>query len=100
MRASSATLRSRDTAYRSIARSMACSARRSARRILGSAYERRSATYQGEEAKGRMALLLQRTGAEQRARAIFVEIRKSVERDPAFYRRAQRDWYEIARRHA
>jgi hypothetical protein len=47
-----------------------------------------------------MALLLQRTGAEQRARAIFAEIRKSVERSPSFYRRAQREWYEIARRHA
>jgi hypothetical protein len=65
-----------------------------------SAYERLSATYPGEEAKGRMALLLQRTGAEQRARAIFAEIRKSVERGPAFYRRAQREWCEIARRHA
>ena len=65
-----------------------------------SAYERLSATYPGEEAKGRMALLLQRTGAEQRARAIFAEIRKSVERGPAFYRQAQREWYEIARRYA
>jgi hypothetical protein len=65
-----------------------------------SAYERLSATFPGEEVKSRMALLLQRTGAEQRARAIFVEIRKSVERAPAFYRRAQREWYEIARRHA
>ena len=64
------------------------------------AYERLSAKYPGEEAKGRMALLLQRTGAEQRARAIFAEIRISVERSPAFYRRAQREWYEIARRHA
>ena len=65
-----------------------------------SAYERLCATYPGEEAKGRMALLLKRTGAEQRAGAIFAEIRKSVERSPAFYRRAQREWYEIARRHA
>ena len=65
-----------------------------------SAYERLCATYPGEEAKGRMALLLQRTWAEQRAGTIFAEIRKSVERGPAFYRRAQREWYEIARRHA
>jgi hypothetical protein len=64
-----------------------------------SAYERLSASYPGEEAKARMALLLQRTGGEQRARAIFAEIRKSVERGPAFYRRAQREWYEMARRH-
>ena len=63
-----------------------------------SAYERLSATYPGEEAKGRMALLLQRTGAEQQAYAIFAEIRKSVERAPTFYRRAQREWYELARR--
>jgi hypothetical protein len=47
-----------------------------------------------------MALLLHRTGAEQRARAMFAEISKSVERGPAFYHRAQREWYEIARRHA
>ena len=65
-----------------------------------SAYERLCATYPVEEAKGRMALLLQKTGAKQRARAIFADIRKSVERGPAFYRRAQREWYEIARRHA
>jgi len=65
-----------------------------------SAYERLSATYPREEAKGRLALLLRRTGAEQRARAIFAEIGKSVERSPAFYRRAQREWCEIARRHA
>jgi hypothetical protein len=64
-----------------------------------SAYERLSASYPGEEAKSRMALLLQRTRAEQRARAIFAEIRKSVEGSPAFYRRAQREWYEIARHH-
>jgi hypothetical protein len=63
-----------------------------------SAYERLSASYPGEEVKSRMALLLQRTGAEPRARAIFAEIRKSVERSPAFYRRAQREWYDIARR--
>jgi hypothetical protein len=63
------------------------------------AYERLSASYPGEEAKSRMALLLHRTGAEQRARAIFAEIRKSVERGPTFYRRAQREWYELARRH-
>jgi hypothetical protein len=63
------------------------------------AYERVSARYPGEEAKSRMALLLHRTGAEQQARAIFAEICKSVERGPAFYRRAQREWYEIARRH-
>ena len=61
--------------------------------------ERLSATYPGGEAKGRMALLLQRM-AEQQARVMFAEIRKSVERGPAFYRRAQREWYEIARRHA
>jgi hypothetical protein len=39
-------------------------------------------------------------GAEQRAHSIFAEIRKSVERGPAFYRRAQREWDEIARHHA
>jgi hypothetical protein len=63
------------------------------------AYERLCATYPGEEAKGRMALLLVKTGAEERARATFAEIRKSIERGPAFYRRAQREWYDLARRY-
>lgn len=64
------------------------------------AYERLRTIYPGEEVKGRMALLLLKTGSEQRARALFAEIRKSVERGPAFYRRAQRDWYQVARRYA
>jgi hypothetical protein len=64
------------------------------------AYERLCTIYPGEEAKSRMALLLLKTGSEQRARALFAEVRKSVERGPAFYRRAQRDWYQVARRHA
>jgi hypothetical protein len=64
------------------------------------AYERLSGISPGEEVKGRMALLLLKTGSEQRAREIFAEIRKSVERGPAFYRRAQRDWYQVARRYA
>lgn len=64
------------------------------------AYEQLSATHPGEEAKGRMALLLVKTGAEERARSVFAEIRKSVERSPAFYRRAQREWYDLARRYA
>jgi hypothetical protein len=64
------------------------------------AYERLCTVYPGEEAKSRMALLLLKTGAEQSARAMFAEIRKSVERGPAFYRRAQRDWYQVARRYA
>jgi hypothetical protein len=64
------------------------------------AYERLCTIYPGEEAKSRMALLLFKSGAEQRARELFAEIRKSVERGPAFYRRAQRDWYQVARRYA
>src|SRR5258707_4261134 len=64
------------------------------------AYERLSTIYPGEEVKGRMALLLLKPGSEQRARALFPEIRKSEERAPAFYRGRPRDWHQARRAHA
>lgn len=61
-------------------------------------YEAVARYFAGEEAKCRHALLLQKTGATDRAREIFRAIVRSVERGPAHYRRAQRDWLEMARR--
>jgi hypothetical protein len=52
----------------------------------------------GEEARCRLALLLQKTGRVAEARALFEEVVRSVERASKIYRRSERDWYEVARR--
>ena len=52
----------------------------------------------GEEARCRLALLLQKTGRVAEARALFEQVVRSVERAGKVYYRAERDWYEVARR--
>jgi len=53
------------------------------------------------EAKGRMALLLQRTGAEQQAgRDLRRDPQIGRTRAPRFIAERSGEWYEIARRHA
>jgi hypothetical protein len=54
--------------------------------------------YPGEEARCRLALLLQKTGRVAEARTLFEEVVRSVERASKFYRRTERDWNEVARR--
>jgi hypothetical protein len=54
--------------------------------------------YPGEEARCRRALLLQKTGRVAEARAMFEDVVRSVDRASKIYRRAERDWYEVARR--
>ena len=54
--------------------------------------------YPGEEARCRLALLLQKTGRVAEARAHFQQVVRSVERASKLYYRAERDWYEVARR--
>lgn len=53
--------------------------------------------FTGEEARCRYAMLLQKTGAEDAARALFAEILKSLDGAPHHYRRAQKQWGNIAR---
>jgi hypothetical protein len=53
--------------------------------------------YPGEEARIRYALLLQRLGHVDEARAEFEAVVTSVETAPKTYFRAQRDWYNVAR---
>ena len=52
--------------------------------------------YPGEEARCRYALLLQKLGQVDEARAQFSEVKRSVERASKVYFRAQRDWYQVA----
>ena len=53
--------------------------------------------YPGEEARIRYALLLQRLGHVDEARAEFEAVVTSVETAPKTYFRAQRDWYNVAK---
>ncbi len=53
--------------------------------------------YPGEEARCRYALLLQRLGHVEEARAEFERVIASVETAPKSYFRAQRDWYNVAK---
>ena len=56
-----------------------------------------SGYYPGEEARVRHALLLQRLGHVEEARAEFEQVVTSVETAPKTYFRAQRDWYNVAK---
>jgi len=60
-------------------------------------YEALAGYYPGEEARCRYALLLQRLGEVEEARAMFRRVVDSVESAPKTYFRAQRDWYNVAR---
>lgn len=63
-------------------------------------YEAVAAGYPGEEARVRHGLLLKRDGQLDAARAVFAETLKRSRLAPAYYRRAQREWIEIAKREA
>ena len=62
-------------------------------------YEKILPKYPGEEARCRYALLLQKLGQTERAARVFREILESVKGAPGYYRRRQREWTAIARRH-
>ncbi|MEE8439653.1 MAG: tetratricopeptide repeat protein [Micropepsaceae bacterium] len=54
--------------------------------------------FAGEEARCRYALLLQKSGETDRAQELFSEVVKLTIDGPSHYRRAQREWREIAKR--
>jgi hypothetical protein len=54
--------------------------------------------YPGQEARCRYAMLLLRSGRADEARRMFGEICQLIEYGPRHQRRAQRAWYDIARR--
>ncbi len=61
-------------------------------------YDKLVRYFAGEEARCRYALLLHKRGEATRAREIFTEIVKLTDSAPSHYRRAQREWREIAKR--
>jgi hypothetical protein len=52
----------------------------------------------GEEVRCRYALLLKELGRDDDAKAAFEEILMKVKVSPRFYRKAQREWIQIAKR--
>lgn len=61
-------------------------------------YRRLVPYYSGEEARARFALLLEKTGAHDESRAVYQEIVKLLDSAPSRYRKAQREWGDIARK--
>lgn len=61
-------------------------------------YQALIAYYPGQEARCRYALLLQQSGHGEEARHLFDEICQLIEYGPRHQRRAQRQWYDLARR--
>jgi hypothetical protein len=61
-------------------------------------YQALAVYYPGQEARCRYALLLLRNGRADEARRMFGEICQLIEYGPRHQRRAQREWYDIAKR--
>jgi hypothetical protein len=61
------------------------------------AYRKLAPLFPGEEARCRYAMLLQKLGRTDEARELFREIVKSLDGAPGHYRRAQREWGNIAK---
>jgi hypothetical protein len=61
------------------------------------AYRKVVPVFPGEEARCRYAMLLQKFGRNDEARGLFQEIVKSLDGAPRHYRRAQKEWGDIAR---
>ncbi len=60
-------------------------------------YRKLTRYFAGEEARCRYAMMMQKTGAIDEARTVFREIVKSLDGAPRHYRRAQKEWGDIAR---
>jgi hypothetical protein len=63
-----------------------------------SEYEAVCAYYAGAEARCRYAMLLQQAGRTQQARQLFAEVVRGVDKAGGPFKRAQREWYDIAKR--
>jgi hypothetical protein len=62
-------------------------------------YESVAPRYAGEEAKVRLALLLEKTGQTERAQNIFREVVETGRDAPSYYRSRQGDWFKVAKQH-
>jgi hypothetical protein len=62
-------------------------------------YESVAPRYAGEEAKVRLALLLEKSGQEGRAQQIFREVVETGRQAPRYYSARQGDWLKVAKQH-
>jgi hypothetical protein len=60
-------------------------------------YESLAGYYPGAEAKCRYAMMLKKSGDIGRARVLFAEVVKALDRAGRAYIRDQRDWYDLAK---
>jgi hypothetical protein len=60
-------------------------------------YEAVSRYFAGAEARCRYALLLRQTGHAQQAKQLFQEVVRAVDKAGGPFKRAQREWYDIAK---
>jgi hypothetical protein len=60
-------------------------------------YEAVSRYFAGAEARCRYALLLQQAGEARRAHELFQEVVRAIDKAGGPFKRAQREWYDIAR---
>ena len=61
-------------------------------------YKRLVGYYPGEEARARYAMLLEKTGARDEAMDVYRQIVKLLDGAPSRYRKAQKEWGDIAKR--
>ena len=60
-------------------------------------YAALTAYYPGQEARCRYALLLVQAGHTQQAKQLFTEVVRAVDKAGGPFKRAQREWYDIAK---
>jgi hypothetical protein len=61
-------------------------------------YRALASVYPGQEARCRLGLLLLRSGHSDEARQVLAELCQLVDYGPRHQRRAQREWYDLAKR--
>jgi hypothetical protein len=59
-------------------------------------YEKASVSYPGEEARVRLALLLEELGDIPKARGIYTDVVRRLRKAPRHYRREQQEWWTLA----
>lgn len=63
-------------------------------------YEKASVSYPGEEARVRLALLLEEQGDIPKARSIYTDVVRRLRKAPRHYRREQQPWWTLAQERA
>lgn len=60
-------------------------------------YDTLVASYPGEEARVRYALLLRNRGKSEQSKALFEEVMRRARQSPPYYRKREKEWIQVAR---